>query len=68
MYINVNISARFNNHICVLDAIFFKEDNCKENRIFFLNKCQLVQMCVWIWLADISTNVYFITGQKPLRV
>lgn len=46
MYINVNISARFNNHICVLDAIFFKEDNCKENRIFFLNKCQLVEMCV----------------------
>ena len=64
----MNISARFNNYICVLDAIFYKEDNSKENRIFFLNKCQLVQMCVWIWLADISTNVYFITGQKPLRV
>ena len=44
--INVHISARFNNYICVLDATFYKEDNCKENRIFFLNKCQLVQMCV----------------------
>ena len=58
----MNISARFNNYICVLDATFYKEDNCKENRIFFLNKRQLEQMCVWIWLADISTNVYIIIG------